>query len=359
MDTTNTSPETADNGNSGSPANSTIHGPCEACHTHPFKYKCPGCLVRTCSLACSQQHKKKTGCTGQRSRTHYLPLKLFTDNDLISDFHFLQDGMRLADISGQDNQGHRHKMSSKGYLSELKRHASRRGVKLSVMAKGMRRRKANQSRWVPKREQMAWTVEFRFYAPGSQGTAGSVEAGEGKGSSEVPTLDCVAEVTEHSLFDHWTWWDVLEKYWRPKESGPVSSGPITFPLHDDIPTKVNAEPNSVAPAVPAKSATSQSASPRVNHSGLYHPYRQTPKHLEKYARIMSTNAKQVYQDTTPESLVVLMRLVPGPSNSPTYVRLASNRSIHETLTNQHIIEYPVIHIYPYIPNHLNIVDSTT
>ncbi|KAJ1961850.1 Box C/D snoRNA accumulation [Dispira parvispora] len=354
MDITNTTPETTDSLGSSSPPSNAIHSSCQICNTHPFKYKCPGCLVRTCSLACSQQHKKQSSCTGQRSKTHYLPLKVFTDNDLVSDFHFLQDGMRLADRSGKDNQGHHPKKFNKGYLSDLKRHAGRRGVKLAVMAKGMHRRKKNQSRWVPKREQMAWTVEFRFYVPGPQGPTELVKAGEGKGSSEVPTMDCVAEVTEHSLFDHWTWWDVLEKYWRSKESSRVHSNPSKVQPQDAAQPKVPSDPIAINSAEPT-----QSASTRVNHTGLDHPYRPTPKQLEKYAHILSTNAKQVYQDTTPESLVVLMRLVSGSSNTPTYVRLASNKSIHETLTNQHIIEYPTIHVYPNVPDHIHVVDPTS
>ena len=31
---------------------------CEVCRQNPFKYTCPGCNKRTCSLECVRRHKK-------------------------------------------------------------------------------------------------------------------------------------------------------------------------------------------------------------------------------------------------------------------------------------------------------------
>jgi hypothetical protein len=57
---------------------------CQQCHLQPFKYRCPRCDCHTCSLACSQQHKKDTGCNGQRDRTKYVSMKQFDVNQLAS-----------------------------------------------------------------------------------------------------------------------------------------------------------------------------------------------------------------------------------------------------------------------------------
>ena len=36
---------------------------CTVCQEAQWKYKCPGCEARTCSLACSKQHKTADGAS--------------------------------------------------------------------------------------------------------------------------------------------------------------------------------------------------------------------------------------------------------------------------------------------------------
>ena len=48
------------------------------------KYKCPRCLVRTCSLACSKAHKLRTQCTGKRDVTKYVPKDEFDERVMFS-----------------------------------------------------------------------------------------------------------------------------------------------------------------------------------------------------------------------------------------------------------------------------------
>lgn len=57
---------------------------CEECKLNPWKYKCPGCSIRSCGLACVKAHKKRTGCTGKRKLTDFVPLSKFDDNLLLS-----------------------------------------------------------------------------------------------------------------------------------------------------------------------------------------------------------------------------------------------------------------------------------
>ena len=38
---------------------------CEVCNKSQFKYKCPGCTTKTCSLNCSKQHKIDFKCDGK------------------------------------------------------------------------------------------------------------------------------------------------------------------------------------------------------------------------------------------------------------------------------------------------------
>jgi len=88
---------------------------CQICNKKISLYRCPACLLRTCSLECCLAHKTQTNCNGKRDRTAFVPLHKFTDSTLSSDFHFLEDvlarsdrGKRLIkDLVGSEKQlGH-------------------------------------------------------------------------------------------------------------------------------------------------------------------------------------------------------------------------------------------------------------
>ncbi|KAH6820402.1 HIT-type Zinc finger family protein [Perilla frutescens var. hirtella] len=60
-------------------------------------YKCPGCSLRTCSLACVNYHKQRTACSGKRPLTNFIPISKFDDNLLLSDYNMLEDVKQIAD----------------------------------------------------------------------------------------------------------------------------------------------------------------------------------------------------------------------------------------------------------------------
>ena len=62
---------------------------CKVCQEAQWKYRCPGCEARTCSLACSKQHKSADGASsglnspfqqvqGCQDRAQHLQLLLCT-----------------------------------------------------------------------------------------------------------------------------------------------------------------------------------------------------------------------------------------------------------------------------------------
>lgn len=91
---------------SSSSAASPLFG-CDECQTASALYQCPRCSRRTCSLACCQRHKQRTGCNGKRDRTQFVSLGRMRENDndghgsgsgggghsqqLQSDYFFLED----------------------------------------------------------------------------------------------------------------------------------------------------------------------------------------------------------------------------------------------------------------------------
>ncbi len=70
---------------------------CETCAVNPFKYTCPGCLIKTCSLPCVRQHKEATGCTGQRDKTKFVRKDEFTELDFLNDYKFLEQSSQIID----------------------------------------------------------------------------------------------------------------------------------------------------------------------------------------------------------------------------------------------------------------------
>ncbi|KAF9355101.1 Box C/D snoRNA protein 1 [Mortierella sp. NVP85] len=76
---------------------------CEICDLVVAKYKCPGCFCQTCSLRCSKQHKQDTTCTGVRSRTHFIDRKRYNEQNMMSDYNFLEEMGRTVDNAAREN----------------------------------------------------------------------------------------------------------------------------------------------------------------------------------------------------------------------------------------------------------------
>mmetsp|Transcript_14075 Transcript_14075/g.35372 ORF Transcript_14075/g.35372 Transcript_14075/m.35372 type:complete len:307 (+) Transcript_14075:387-1307(+) len=151
---------------------------CEECNEKPSLYQCPGCSIRTCSLHCCQAHKKRTKCTGKRSRGAYLPLCHMSDSTLRSDYFFMEeilgvmprarkvsklaeDGKTTANDCTRDNasQKNRSVASINKKAKRLVQQALRRGITLQVMPPVMERHRNNSSWYCSSRDLITWKVE--------------------------------------------------------------------------------------------------------------------------------------------------------------------------------------------------------
>uniref|UniRef100_A0A0D9VAM3 Box C/D snoRNA protein 1 n=1 Tax=Leersia perrieri TaxID=77586 RepID=A0A0D9VAM3_9ORYZ len=127
--------------------------PCEECGEQPWKYRCPGCSILTCSLPCVQSHKRRTSCSGKRPRTDPVPIAQFDDNQLISDYNFLEEtkqatesAHRLIGAFGRNFGGKFGGAQLPKWLFFLRKAAQRRGIWLTFLPRGMARREQNRSR---------------------------------------------------------------------------------------------------------------------------------------------------------------------------------------------------------------------
>lgn len=137
---------------------------CEECKLNPWKYKCPGCSIRTCSLPCVNSHKQRTACSGKKSIANVLPLSQFDDNLLLSDYNMLEDVKRFAESARRMRQrlcGYsRFKLPFP--LKNLRRAAGSRRTKIHFLPSGMSKREKNQTYYNNRNKCISWTIEWRF-----------------------------------------------------------------------------------------------------------------------------------------------------------------------------------------------------
>jgi hypothetical protein len=64
---------------------------CCVCKLENIKYRCPGCQLRTCSLACVKKHKNIFKCNGKRDRVPFVKLSDFDEKTFIDDYFLLEE----------------------------------------------------------------------------------------------------------------------------------------------------------------------------------------------------------------------------------------------------------------------------
>jgi hypothetical protein len=152
-------------------------GDCAVCDAGvAAKYRCPGCAIVTCSLACSKRHKQMgEGCSGKRKVAEFKDIRDFTDADLVSDYRFLEDALLEKDRAkrwrprfrpGSDAAARADRApAATKTVDLLTQKAADRGVQLFCMPDGMKRRVANTTFYDRKRDLMQWRVEWLFHGP--------------------------------------------------------------------------------------------------------------------------------------------------------------------------------------------------
>ncbi|AAS50289.1 AAL077Cp [Eremothecium gossypii ATCC 10895] len=156
---------------------------CEVCKTGEPKYRCPRCSRRTCSLACSRQHKEQENCSGTSGQTtEYIPRGVLKGadtkdetNPLVQrDYNFLIGLNRkvqlLKEGSSQKNKNIVHAGRGDGGHGRVGKPGSvvRRGVRCMLLPKGMQRSLWNKSKWDKSLDTFVWTIEWAVARPGGE-----------------------------------------------------------------------------------------------------------------------------------------------------------------------------------------------
>lgn len=155
---------------------------CEICQSAEFKYKCPKCFKKTCSLPCIKQHKSQDNCSGQaHDPTKYIDKGTFKSADdekhesnflVQRDYQFLTKLRRSLEVKMKDGRlnnkrvlqsfGNNPNTKKARYDQECQR-IIRRGVNCILLPKGMQRSQMNKSKWDKPLDLFVWSIEWILY----------------------------------------------------------------------------------------------------------------------------------------------------------------------------------------------------
>lgn len=156
---------------------------CAICHTELPKYKCPACLMSTCSAVCSKRHKEQTSCTGVVDPTRYIKRsELLSDvHSLNRDYNFLQRVDRQIHVAVNELEYRMPRPKKRGLgmaqnnsnkrrnVSDTRRVIVRNGVNIHQLPDGMSRAASNRTGWMGKKNKFfGWTIEWISWEEGTE-----------------------------------------------------------------------------------------------------------------------------------------------------------------------------------------------
>ncbi|AMD19202.1 HBR301Cp [Eremothecium sinecaudum] len=189
----------------------TGNSSCEVCNCDSFKYKCPKCLKRTCSLKCSKEHKNIDQCSGMANEpTEYVSsdaLKQANTKDEMNkivqrDYNFLNNVGRYIQVLKQDGQ----KITGKNFRQAVPNQVGkpqriiRRGVKCLLLPKGMQRSLSNKSKWDKPLDTFVWSIEWVLVKDGNE--AEKLTHLSHRNQEQLPLVECIGK----SIFEKCMEW---------------------------------------------------------------------------------------------------------------------------------------------------------
>ncbi|KAH9492572.1 Box C/D snoRNA protein 1 [Bulinus truncatus] len=134
---------------------------CELCSNAEAIYTCPGCELKTCSLQCVKEHKKRLGCSGERSKAAFVDKSEYGEGHLLNDYRFLEDTNRKL-YGFKSLQDYRHGTFINRRTKFLNTAAYKRGIKLHMLSQALTKHKNNTSFYTIKSDLILWHIEWHF-----------------------------------------------------------------------------------------------------------------------------------------------------------------------------------------------------
>lgn len=339
----------------GSP---TTLPPCEICNTEVAIYRCPRCYIRTCSLLCCREHKTKEKdessgeliCNGKRDRTKFCSLKGFTDAQLASDYHFLEDVMSSATSSKRLYQsivaGHstgvpdtkRVKANSfspkRTGMAELSTISSSEPVHPLLQA-GRERNLANRLSEVDFEEDARFEKQHNFQKNNviNRFLGNKQKAATALGAKEENIDHLTRQADLGGIY-------LLR---MPQGMGRRTANTTKFSKKNGLTWKVEFNfhcPSDINDSEPPKFFMVES---EVNESSTW--LEALGKHLDVYPGNAAIRSQlKMFANERREALVLLMKRLPFSSAKPQYLQFNPNTTLKDSLRGKTIIEYPTVEV---------------
>ncbi|KAL8823858.1 MAG: hypothetical protein Q9170_008303 [Blastenia crenularia] len=317
---------------------------CTICHTNPYKYCCPRCSSRTCSLPCIKRHKQWASCSGIRDPAAYIKRSdLATPKGIDHDYNYLTSIERQFDLAERDfesrgvllydetQDSRKGQNPAKGKVS-LERAIKQCRVVVDRAPKGMTRQKQNATYWDKRSKRIIWMIEWVH-------KDGSREIGQCPDTEPIETA--YTKIVSSGKQEEGT------KVKRPKKKRKKNAEvprPATLaqaPQPKQPPVDPASSP--AAPVSPVRPQISESPTP----SAL--------EHQQPMSSVQDKSRPGSSADTSrpsPPRLHFYLLLPSTPTPYRVLVPLAPTDSLVTTLKDRLVLEFPTIYALKHPPERL-------
>ncbi|KAI4854213.1 hypothetical protein E4T44_00321 [Aureobasidium sp. EXF-8845] len=301
---------------------------CNICHSAPPKYTCPRDAVRTCSLACSQSHKRRAACTGIRDPAAYIPKStLQTSSGIDRDYNFLSGLERNIDRADKETSGRGVALDGKGKAmfqkrwhdnGALGRYLRDNGIVVHKAPIGMARQKANQTRFIAKSKRTVWSVEW-------------VVGGDKR----------IAEVDESRTLEEAYKELVVEKERESKKRKRTQDDATAKTLKQKVQTEKTKAAEATVTTGSETAPETECATTEVSTMAL------STKEAEATETLQEQQPSE--EAATPQKTVHFYLHKPRTSSTNTVlIPLTSNTTLTAALYQKHVLEFPTIYVFSSI-----------
>lgn len=352
--------------------------PCAICHSQIAIYRCPRCHTCTCSLACCKLHKagvrEKTTtttttttttngvvavCNGKRDRTHYCSLKGFTDSQLASDYHFLEDVLKVSEsskrlyhdiVSNNDSNSSSSKQQHYGVTkkrprielesisSELPLHPLLRAKERKSVAQVIANGVLEDDEQPEQQSQPNNGIVNQLL--GNKPTQIQLHTPQHKGAEKYDPLVQLAGMKGLTLLRMPSG---MQRHQSNTTRFAKKTGTITWKIELCFRTHNQERAQDELSATRAILPKILKVESEIVESSTL--FTELAKHLDKHLSNTTIHlALRVFATAQRESLVLLMKRLPCSSASPQYYKLDPNVPLLEILDGKTIIEYPTIEV---------------
>lgn len=137
---------------------------CDTCVKSLAKYTCPGCHLKSCTLACINRHKQTHNCDGKADNTAYVEKGRIDGDTVRRDYQFVKAMMEETDKVKKTLTGvTAHVQEPKRFYFLRKQARLEHNIKVHQAPAMIERHRENISFYYMKTKTIYWVIEILYY----------------------------------------------------------------------------------------------------------------------------------------------------------------------------------------------------